>query len=315
MKHILSSLQFEQEEIAHIFAHADFMRDQAETNRRELAQRHLGYIASTIFYEASTRTRKSFEAAAVQMGMGSISTENAKEFSSAVKGEIIEDTIRTEGKYADILILRHDETGAAERAAAVCEVPLINAGDGEGEHPTQALLDLYTIQKEVGRTDDLRVVIGGDLVKGRTARSLSLLLSHYQGNHIKFVSLPELSIGDDIKKHLAETGTSFEETDDMYSAIHHADVVYWTRLQLERRNDGEEELEDIPAISLERNFVIGQAALQTMEDDTIIMHPLPRNNEIELSVDADPRARYFDQVANGKFIRMALLDMLIEQNK
>lgn len=269
--------------------------------RRELAQRHLGYVAATLFYEPSTRTRLSFESASQRLGMNIISTENAKEFSSAIKGESIEDSTKVLGGYADIIIMRHHETGAADRAAAVSTVPIINAGDGKGEHPTQALLDLYTIKNEKGRLNDLHVVIGGDLAHGRTARSLAQMLSIYDGNRVSFVSTPELRVGDDIKEHLRQKGMEFTETDDMFAPLHDADVVYWTRLQKERLADQ----------NIESSFQINQAALQVMPPDAIIMHPLPRVDEIEVSVDADRRAAYFRQAENGLFVRMALIDELL----
>lgn len=305
--HILSARQFGPDQITELFDRTDFMADKLRNAEPITSPKLNGKNGvATLFYEPSTRTRLSFEFAAQYLHLPMAGTENAKEFSSAVKGESIEDSVMTVGKYAGLIVIRHKETGAVDRAAAVSEVPLINAGDGEGEHPTQALLDLYTIFKEKGRTDNLNVVIGGDLVKGRTARSLATLLSHYSGNHLTFVSLPELQMRDDIKQHLKQAGTAYEETDDMFGALQGADVVYWTRLQLERHGDSED---DKP--SLEQNYVIGQAALQTIEDDAIIMHPLPRNNEIERSVDSDPRAKYFDQVENGLHLRMALLDMLL----
>lgn len=360
--HILSARQFGEDEIGEIFDRTDAMYEAFEADRAGLAERHRGYQLSTIFYEASTRTRKSFEAAASQIGMKFITTADAARFSSAVKGETLEDTIMTEAELADVILLRHPDEGAADRAAKVSSVPIINGGDGPGEHPTQALLDLYTINKEIGRTNNLHVVIGGDLVKGRTARSLAMLLSHYRDNRITFVSLPELRIDNRVKAHLDEVGVEYDETTEMYDALPDADVVYWTRLQLERHtqarlaeeaaalralqkigalaaetlrgpsdatvrevlkqvgkiaatelqpNDDPEE----SAVSLARNYVIDQAALRAMPQNTIIMHPLPRNNEISTSVDQDPRARYFQQVRHGKFLRMALLDQILEQVK
>lgn len=303
MQHILSARQFDQESIADIFARTDAMREQLQTGdgRRELAGSHAGEVAATLFYEPSTRTRLSFESATARLGMGIISTENAKEYSSAIKGESLEDSIRTVSAYAGVIIMRHGDDDSAERAAAVSPVPIINAGAGKGEHPTQSLLDLYTIQHEAGRTDNLRIVIGGDLAHGRTARSLAQLLSLYRGNHLTFVSTPELQMGQDILDHLDERDTSHESTDDMFEAIRDADVVYWTRLQKERLADP----------TLTSAFSINQAALQVMKEDAIIMHPLPRNQEIDTSVDGDPRAQYFQQVQNGLYVRMALLDMLV----
>jgi aspartate carbamoyltransferase catalytic subunit len=300
IEHVLSARQYDPDQLERLFVHTDAMRNAMASSsaRRELAGRHVGLVMATLFYEPSTRTRLSFESAAVRLGAGVISTENAREFSSAAKGETIQDTVRTIDRYADVLVMRHHETGAAEQAAAVSSVPIINAGDGKGEHPTQALLDMRTIKEERGRLDDLNVVIGGDLTHGRTARSLALLLSMYENNNIDFVSTPDLQMGDDIKSHLRETGTSFNETDDMFGAVREADVVYWTRLQKERLRDQ----------NLRSEFTIGQAVLQVMPADAIIMHPLPRVGEIERCVDSDPRAIYFDQVEHGLHTRMALLD-------
>ena len=300
IEHVLSARQYDPDQIDRLFAHTDEMRGAMayRSSRRELAAKHTGLIVATLFYEPSTRTRLSFESAAMRLGAGVISTENAREFSSAAKGETIQDTVRTIDRYADVLVMRHHETGAAEKAAGVSSVPIINAGDGKGEHPTQALLDVRTIKEERGRLEDLTVVIGGDLTHGRTARSLALLLSMYENNHIDFVSTADLRMGDDIKDHLVETNTSFSETDDMFGAVRDADVVYWTRLQKERLSDP----------NLQSEFTIGQAVLQVMPADAIIMHPLPRVGEIESCVDNDPRAIYFDQVEHGLHTRMALLD-------
>jgi len=304
-EHVLSARQFSTDELGQIFEHTDDMRRAVEAGRRQLATRRTGFVAATLFYEPSTRTRLSFESAAVRLGMGLISTENAKEFSSAIKGETIEDTVRVVGAYADTIVMRHHEDGTAEKAAAASKVPIINAGDGKNEHPTQALLDMYTIRREKGRLDNLHVVMGGDLKYGRTVRSLARLLSLYDNNHLSFVSVPELQMRDDITAHLDETDTSYTTTDDMFGVLHDADVVYWTRLQKERLGDDKDG-------SVESSFVIDQAALQAMSGSATIMHPLPRVGEIDESVDADPRAKYFAQAENGLYVRMALLDMLLE---
>lgn len=305
MQHVLSARQFNQSEIADIFLMAERMESAMATahGRRSMVKRHVGEVAATLFYEPSTRTRLSFESAAQRLGMGLVSTENAGEFSSAIKGETLEDSIRTVASYASAIIMRHKGEDSADRAAAVSDVPILNAGAGKGEHPTQALLDLYTINKEFDRTDGLHVVIGGDLRQGRTARSLAQLLSIYGNNSITFVSTPELQMGRDIIAHLEERGTKHQETDDMMAAIRDADVVYWTRLQKERLQEGEHDIQS--------DFTINQAALQVMPASAIILHPLPRNEEIELSVDHDPRAKYFDQVRNGLYIRMAILDKVL----
>lgn len=294
MKHILSAKQFDTKTIETLFKKADEIRD------KKHSPSSTGKIVATLFYEPSTRTRLSFESAAQRLGYGVISTENANETSSATKSETIEDTIRTVSTYADAIVLRYKETGAAETAALASTIPIINAGDGKGEHPTQALLDLYTILREKGRLNNLRIVIGGDLAHGRTARSLAQLLSLYEGNHIIFIATPELQIGEDIKEYLDEHNTTWEETDSI-KAVAGADVVYWTRLQKERLSN--------PGI--ESSFVINKEILATMPEDSIIMHPLPRVDEIACEVDNDPRAAYFRQVENGLYLRMALLEYVL----
>lgn len=302
MDHVLSAHQFEPTQLEEVFELADKMRAQSTQKTKKLIDKHHGCVAAMLFYEPSTRTRISHETAALKLGVGVTGTENAGEFSSAIKGETLEDTIRTISAYADIIVLRHPEIGAADRAATVSSVPIINAGDGAGEHPTQALLDLYTIRQKHKRLTDLRVVIGGDLKHGRTARSLALLLSKYSGNHITFVSTPELQIDKDIKNHLTQNGVSNTETDNVFEAVRDADVVYWTRLQKERLEN--------PITG--GNFMIDQAVLQAMPEQAIIMHPLPRVDEIAQTVDDDPRAVYFsEQVGNGLYVRMALIDMLL----
>jgi aspartate carbamoyltransferase catalytic subunit len=306
MEHVLTSEQFDHPQLETLFAQADQFRALATdpVERRELASRHVGKQLCSLFYEPSTRTRLSFETAAVKFGMGLVSTENAKEFSSAAKGETLEDTVRVldEYDYAAI-VMRHHETGAAARAAAVSHTPIINGGDGKGEHPTQALLDAHTIHRQFGKLSGLHIVMGGDLANGRTVRSLSRLLSKYPDNRFSFVSIPELQIGEDVKVALRENETPYEETVDMYDALRSADVVYWTRLQKER-------LENPEALP-EGGFTLDSTALQVLPEHSIIMHPLPRTGEIDPSVDSDPRAQYFKQAGNGLYVRMALIDQII----
>ena len=297
--------------LGYFFDKATQMRelDASRSGRIELASRHIGRQLISLFYEPSTRTRVSFEIAAVKLGMGYVSTENAREFSSAAKGETLEDTIRVLNEYnADALVMRHHDTGAAARAATVAadHMSVINAGDGKGEHPTQAILDTYTIQDHFGRLDNLNVVLGGDLRQGRTARSLARLLALYPDNSLTFVSTHDFQMGDDIKDILRQKGTDFAETDDVLGAVKDADVVYWTRLQRERLEGyGKEQVEE---------FVIDRPVLDAMNRDAIIMHPLPRVGEIAHEVDDDPRAKYFRQAGNGLYTRMALLDTLLSHS-
>lgn len=318
INHILSVNQFETDDIDELFDRTDYMADKIGNHQTIDCPRMLGRNAiATLFYEPSTRTRMSFEAAAQYLHLPILSTENAGEFSSAVKGETIEDTVRTVGQYCQdgAIVIRHKQKGALDRASRAGDevgVPVINAGDGDGEHPTQALLDLYTINSEFGSMSNLNIVIGGDLQKGRTARSLAMLLSKYKGNHLTFVSLPELRIGSDIKTHLDQTDTSYEETEDITSAIKNANVVYWTRLQLERIDDKEESKKYQTNYG---RYVIDEQLTTTMEEDAIIMHPLPRNGEISTSVDTTRQARYFNQVENGLYLRMALIDKLLSTNQ
>lgn len=305
MMHVLSSDQFTTDDLAKLFDSAEAIRKRlgSEKGRLELSGRHQGKQICSLFYEPSTRTRISFEAAALKLGMGVVSTENAGEFSSAAKGETIEDTVRVLDEYGfEAVVIRHPVTGEVAKAAAVSRTPIINAGDGKGEHPTQSLLDLYTIYRNFKRLDNLRVVIGGDLRNGRTARSLAGMLSKYPGNHITFVSLPSLSMGDDVKEVLKKSGTAFEETDKTLGAFEDADVVYWTRLQRERL-DSSSKLSG-------GGFVIDRPALKILPEKAIIMHPLPRVDEIAPEVDSDPRAKYFEQTGSGLYIRMALLDQI-----
>ena len=245
----------------------------------------------------------SFSHGAHHMGMTVNTTENAKEFSSAIKGETMEDTLAVLSQYQpDIVVIRHHETGTIARAASnFNDISIINAGDGKGEHPTQSLLDLYTIKREKGRTDNLKVVIGGDLKRGRAARSLAKILALSKGNHVIFLSKPELQVDDEVKNYLDAKGTTYELLEDPVMAVKEADVIYWTRMQDERSDERFDP------------FVIDTEFMKDVPKDAIIMHPLPRVTEISAEVDSDPRAKYFDEVGNGMFIRMALMDKLLNK--
>jgi aspartate carbamoyltransferase catalytic subunit len=266
-----------------------------------------GRIMATLFYEPSTRTRFSFETAMYRLGGSVISTENAAEFSSVAKGETLEDTIRILNGYADVLVLRHHEVGSAKRAAAVSRVPVINAGDGAGQHPTQALLDLYTIHKEIGSIDDLRIAMVGDLAQGRTVRSLTYLLSKFQNIRIYFVAPPLLKMKEDILDHLREKQVWYTEETDLDKVLPEVDVVYQTRIQKERFGDRIADYEQCRGV-----YVISSESLRLMKANAIVMHPLPRLDEIAMQVDSDPRAAYFRQAQNGLYVRMALLSMVLK---
>ncbi len=259
-----------------------------------------GRLLATLFYEPSTRTRFSFEAAMYRLGGQVLSAENAARASAAAKGESLEDAIQVIGGYADAIVLRHPEVGAVERAARVARVPVISAGDGPGHHPTQALLDLYTIKKELGRLDHLRVGLAGDLRYGRTARSLALLLSRFPGNELLMISPPELRMGADVLDQLK--GGRVDEADDFAAAMAGLDVLYQTRIQAERFASPEE-YERYRGV-----YVLNVDLMRRLPERAIVMHPLPRVGEIEPLVDADPRAAYFRQARNGLPVRMAVLD-------
>ncbi|MGI9255210.1 MAG: aspartate carbamoyltransferase [Thermomicrobiales bacterium] len=296
IRHVVDVSQFDRESTLALFAAADRLRDLPRGS--DLLR---GYLLATIFYEPSTRTRLSFESAMQRLGGAVISTENAREFSSAIKGETVEDTVRIVGGYADAIVLRHHEQGAAHRAAAVATVPILNAGDGPGEHPTQALLDLYTIRHELGRIDNLRVALVGDLRFGRTARSLARLFRLSNGGELVFVSPAAVPMGEDVRRELDAAGVRWREETDLASVLPDVDVVYQTRIQRERFSTPQE------YDAAKGIYIIDQAAMAHLNPGAIVLHPLPRVDEITVEVDADPRAAYFRQAENGVYLRMALL--------
>jgi aspartate carbamoyltransferase catalytic subunit len=264
-----------------------------------------GRILATLFFEPSTRTRFSFEAAMQKLGGGVLSAENARANSSATKGETISDTIRVVSGYADVIAIRHYEQGAAEAAARISPVPIINAGDGIGEHPTQALADVYTIKKELGRLSGLRVALVGDLLNGRTIHSLLPLLCLYSGVTVDLISPWQLRLPLRYREYLMEKGIKFHEGDRLDGAIEYADVAYITRVQGERFASKEEydAVKDV--------YVMDAEMANRLKPEAIIMHALPRVNEISPDVDSNARAAYFRQAKNGLYIRMALLKYLL----
>ncbi len=292
-RHIVESQQFDRSLLMELFRWAKFF----EEGGRHYSMRER--ILASLFYEPSTRTRLSFEAAAIRLGGQCVGTENGREFSSAMKGETLEDTIRVVDGYADVIVLRHEEDDAAQRAIRFSRVPLINAGSGKGQHPTQALLDLYTIWVECGTLDGLTVMLVGDLAYGRTARSLAYLLSKFAATRLIFVSPKSLCIGDDLKNYLDEQGVAWEETDEFPGVAWQADALYMTRSQTERHAAGR-----LP----DRYYCIDEQLARKLRG--IIMHPLPRNAEIAPEVDECPNAAYFRQARRGLYVRMALLHMM-----
>lgn len=262
--------------------------------------RRQGSLLAAIFYEPSTRTRFSFEAAMHRLGGQVLSAESADKASSAAKGESLEDAIRVISGYADAIVIRHPEVGAADCAARAAAIPVINAGDGPGHHPTQALLDLYTIRKELGRLDRLRVALVGDLRHGRTVRSLASLLASFPDNELVLVSPPGLRLGEDVRAHLGDTRV--EETADLDHVLPSLDILYQTRIQAERF-ESPEAYEQYRGI-----YVVTPEVMRRLPEHALLMHPLPRVGEIDPQVDSDPRAAYFRQTRNGLWVRMAVLD-------
>ncbi len=301
LQHVIESQQFSRPLLEELLDRADDIKSQPH----HFSGRLNGRVMAALFYEPSTRTRLSFEAAMLRLGGDTMGTDNAREFSSAAKGETLEDTIRIVSGYADVIVLRHNEQGAARRAAAVSLVPVINAGDGPGQHPTQALLDLYTIRDELGHIDGIRIAMVGDLANGRTVRSLTYLLSKFRDIRICFVAPPQVAMREDIKEHLDEHHVPWVETQDLDQVLPQVDVIYQTRIQKERFSD------EASYLALKGVYRIDASTLAQMKKEAIVMHPLPRVDEIAPEVDADPRAAYFRQARNGLFIRMALLDKLL----
>ncbi len=300
LKHVIESQQFTVPLLMELF---DRSRGMERVVARGGSLEYQNRIMATLFYTPSTRTRLSFEAAMHRLGGRVISTEQARAFSSEVEGEQVEDTIRIIGSYSDVIVIRHHQEGGAERAAQVSLVPIINAGDGEGgQHPTQALLDLYTIYRE-RPLDGLSVAIIGELDKGRTARSLAYLLAKFERVKIFFVSPPDQQMRRDILSYLNEHGIRYEIESDVERVIGEVDVVYQTRIRPQ-----------LLGSAGNSRFAINSAVLQKMKSDALILHPLPRTVELDRSVDADPRALYFRQAVNGLHVRMALLTMLLEKD-
>lgn len=300
MKHIVAVEQFERDWVLSLFESAERMK--LVKARDALLP---DSILATLFYEPSTRTRLSFESAMLRLGGQVVSTENAREFSSAIKGETVEDTVRIVAGYADSIVIRHHEQGAAARAAAVSPVPIINGGDGPGEHPTQALLDFFTIQHELGQLDNLTVALVGDLRFGRAVRSLALMFRLTKNVELLFVSPDAVPMGDDIRRALDRAGVRHRDEPNLSKALRVADVVYQTRIQRERFVTQEEYR------AAQGIYVIDEASMSLLGSNAIVMHPLPRVDEIRPEVDRDPRAAYFRQAQNGVFIRMALLHQLL----
>jgi aspartate carbamoyltransferase len=298
---ILHGAQFTREELEHLMSvAADMEARLQETRALDLMN---GYLMATLFFEPSTRTRLSFETAMHRLGGAVVGFASAGT-SSAAKGESLADTIRTVDQYVDLIVMRHPMLGSATEAAQVATAPVINGGDGAGQHPTQALLDLYTIQSERGMVDGNTIVLCGDLKFGRTVHAGVELFKHYDCRLV-FVAPEQLRMPPEITARLREQGVKVEETADLEAALSKADVLYLTRIQKERFADPSdyERLKD--------SYILDREMVERIQPDVTIMHPLPRVNEIATDVDALPNAAYFRQTGNGVYIRMALIALVM----
>jgi aspartate carbamoyltransferase catalytic subunit len=301
LPYLVESQQFDRELLFYLFKRADELRvTPADTLK--------GKVLATLFYEPSTRTRLSFESAMLRLGGSVISTENAKEFSSAIKGESLEDTMRIVSAYADCIVMRHYEDGSAKRAAKISPKPFINAGDGKGQHPTQALLDLYTIYREIGRVENITIAMVGDLLNGRTVHSLSYLLGKFNGIKIIFVSPENLRMKDEIKAYLKRHNVEYSEETDLSKVLPVADIIYMTRIQKERM-----EIEDYE--KAKGKYTINSQNIGQIRPDARILHPLPHVEELDIHIEieqTDKRVAYFREAENGLYARMALLEYLLK---
>ena len=298
MKNLISCEQLSKQDLKELFDLADVVR----ANPKKYSNALDGKVVTTLFFEPSTRTRLSFETAVERLGGKLISTENARENSSSTKGEILEDTISVVSGYSDAIVMRHSFNDAAERAARVANIPIINAGSGKGEHPTQSLLDAYTIRNKKGRLDNLKIAILGDLVNGRTIHSLIKLFGLYDNIEFYALSKENLALPEKYVKIIEDTGNKYYKCYSFDDIPKDVDIMYHTRIQAERSD------EDLG----KEQFVINKEVLDKFSDNTLVMHPLPRVDEISTDIDGDKRAIYFEQAHNGMWVRMALLLEVLE---
>ena len=300
-KDVLHGNQFTKKDIDAILKTASYF--ERELKKKDQVSLLKGKILATLFYEPSTRTRLSFEAAMQRLGGGVVSMGSV-ESSSVAKGESLSDTVRTVAQYADVIVIRHPKIGSAKEAADAVPIPVLNAGDGAGQHPTQALLDLYTIKKELGSLNRLKISLVGDLKNGRTVHALAEVLSLF-GAKLYFVSPDALRMPQEITSHLKDRGVDVIETTDMRKAARETDLLYMTRIQKERFPDLSE------YEKVKGSMVIDEDFLKGIGKKIVVLHPLPRVDEISPAVDGYPGAAYFRQVRNGIYVRMALLAMVM----
>lgn len=301
MRHLIDITDLSNDEI-------ELLADTADriiADRAAFSHACAGKKLATLFFEPSTRTRLSFEAAMLELGGGVLGFSSA-DSSSAAKGESVSDTVRTVGCYADIIAMRHPKEGAPMAVCGKSPVPIINAGDGGHNHPTQTLTDLLTIRREKGRLDHLTIGMCGDLKFGRTVHSLMNAMSRYAGVKFVLISPPELRVPEYLTRSLKDQGIPFTEVETMEEVMPQLDILYMTRVQKERF------FNEADYIRLKDTYILTPEKLKDARPDLSIMHPLPRVNEISPKVDDDPRAIYFKQVRNGRFVRMALILKLLE---
>jgi len=327
-KHIISVDQFEKNgsrSLNALFETARRMKERVRASDPSLPNIASGRVMASLFFESSTRTDMSFQAAMKRLGGDVVAASNGIQFSSVYKGENLQDTIRAAGCYADIVVLRHPEVGSSYVAAEYLDrlsnklpdkrTTVISGGDGIGEHPTQAMLDIFTIIDKKGSIDDLRITMVGDLKHGRTVHSLAKLIAYYGAHRVSLnlVSPHTLQMPESIATLVERNGVSVTRTNNITDVLRESDVIYWTRVQEERF----ENPKDYEAIK--NDFIITPDTMEFAHQDAILMHPLPRKQEMGTKadhdiLDDDPRAVYFEQMENGMFVRMALLSMVMQQN-
>ena len=304
MRHLIDPLDFTLEETTKVLDLADRIAESPEVYSHVAD----GKKIATLFYEPSTRTRLSFESAMLSLGGKSLGFAGAEQ-SSATKGETVADTARVVSCYADIIAMRHPKEGAPMRASMVSGVPIINAGDGGHNHPTQTLTDLLTILREKGRLDNFTIGLCGDLKFGRTVHSLIKALSRYENIKFILIAPKELRVPEYIISEVLEAkNIPYEEVESMEEVMSELDVLYMTRVQKERF------FNEADYVRLKDTYILDGKKLKNAKSDLAILHPLPRVNEISVEIDDDPRACYFRQVMNGKFVRMALMLTLLKAN-
>jgi len=309
LRHVLEAQQFNKKMLKELFTLAETMEGIVEKGGTDLLR---GKILGSLFYVHSNRTRFSFESAMMRLGGQALGTDMAEAFSSELKGGSLEETIRTMGYYSDVIVLRHHQSGSAKRAANVSSVPIINAGDGAAQHPTQALLDLYTIDRELGGVDGVVIAFVGDLVNSRSIRSLCYFLAKFSGIKVHFVAPPTLSMREDmiqyLKKHRITLYESYGLEPPLEDLAKKVDVIYVTQTPVGSFGDRLDDYE-----LSKKNFVIDKRVLKSMKRNSVLMHPLPRSSEVSPDVDRDLRAVYYKQVYYGLCIRMAILCTVLEK--